>query len=215
MFKRTSTRIASLFLFASFYGMADVKDLGTYANTYEIKEKSFKVSIAEGIAELNVTQLKKDVLESFELLAEGRSTIPVSQEEERYTAKNLYTVPHDIMGIDGSIAYHMGEKIVSEMPKGMELNLCFIDARNTKVVPLIAEKFGKCIYFSANRPIDEVYPLIAKQSADGRIYPMNERYTKRFGITKLPTKVRLYSDKIDYTILNQKELIKEASRREP
>lgn len=213
MFKHILSSSALVLTFGCGYMQAEVVDLGTMAATYPIEEKSFKVSIQEGISDLNRTQLNNELMQSFELLAQGKSDIPVSQAEESYIAKNVYSAPYDIKDIDGQIKYRKGENLSPRLPLGQEIELCFIDARNLEVVPLIAEKFGKCIYFTANNNIKNVFPYIKAYSADGRIYPMNERYTRRFNITRFPTKIRLFDDKIEYTILNHKKLVKEASRR--
>lgn len=192
---------------------AKIVDLGTYANTYPIKEKSFKVSIEEGIKDLNTTEIKETFVAGFDALLDAKSLIPLSQEEEHYIKDNTYMVPFDMLDPDGSTVYHKGEVIHPKMPRGQEIKLCFIDASNKDIVPLITKEFGKCIYFIANNRIDGIFPLIEKYSADGRIYPISERYTRRFNIVKLPTSVRLYEDKIEYKTLNHKKLLLELGRK--
>lgn len=192
---------------------AKVVDLGTYANTYPIKEKSFKVSIEEGIKDLNTTEIKETFIAGFNTLLEAKSTLHLSQEEKHYIRDNTYRVPFDMLGPDGSTVYRRGEIINPKMPTGQEIKLCFIDASNKDIVPLITKEFGKCIYFVANNRIDEIFPLIKNYSTDGRIYPINERYTKRFNITELPTSVLLYEDKIEYETLNYKKLLQELGRK--
>lgn len=191
---------------------AKIVDLGTYANTYPVKEKSFKVSIEEGIRDLNTTEIKETFIAEFNTLLEAKSTLRLSEEEKHYVRDNTYIVPFDMIGPDGSITYRRGEVIRPVMPKGQEIKLCFIDASNKDIIPLIMKKFGKCIYFVANNRIDEVFPIIKNYSADGRIYPISERYTKRFNITELPTSVLLYEDKIEYKTLNYKKLLRELGR---
>jgi len=191
---------------------AKIVDLGTYANTYPIKEKSFKVSIEEGIKDLNTTKIKETFIAELNTLLEAKSTLHLSQEEKHFVRDNTYIVPFDMFAPDGSIVYRRGEVIRPKMPKGQEISLCFIEASNKDIVPLITKEFGKCIYFIANNRIDKVFPLIKKYSADGSIYPISEKYTRRFNITELPTKIRLYDDKIEYKILNYKRLLKELGR---
>jgi len=213
MSSRILSKIASIAIFIMPLMIpAKMVDLGTYANTYPIKEKSFKVSIEEGIRDLNTSEIKERFVSEFNTLLEARSVLHLSQEEKHYVRDNTYRVPFEMIGPDGTIAYQRGDIIRPKMPKGQEIKLCFIDASNMDMVPLITKKFGKCIYFVANNRIDKVFPLIKNYSADGRIYPISERYTKRFNVTELPTSVRLYKDKIEYRTLNYKKLLQELGR---
>jgi len=188
--------------------IADVIDVGTYANTYPIKEKSFKLSIQEGIAELNITELKNSILSSVETFVSAKYNLPLSDKEEHYIKQNTYTVPFNIFSPDGTVAYTEGETVISSVPKGVEMNLCFVDARYPELLPAISKEFGKCIYFIANNRLDKNYPDLISHSTDGRIYPVSERYIKRFSIETFPTKVKLYEDKMEYKVLNMKKMLK-------
>jgi hypothetical protein len=189
---------------------AEVVNLGIVANTYPVKEKSIKASIREGIADLNVTKLKKELKDNIEKMIRAEYALPMSMSEEHYTRKNIYVVPTDIMGPGGKIVYKKGERMTVSMPGATKMSLCFVDARYPALLPLIARRFGKCIYMIANNRLDGDYPSLLQNSADGRLYPVTDLYVKRFGIRAFPTKIQLHDSKIDYTILNMKKMMKEA-----
>jgi hypothetical protein len=189
---------------------AKIVNLGIVANTYPVKEKSIKVSIKEGVADLNVTKLKKDIRGSVEELIKAKYALPMSMSEEHYTRQNIYTVPMNIVGPEGKVVYKKGERMSVPMPGATEMSLCFVDARYPKLLPLIADRFGKCIYMIANNRLDGSYPSLLRNSIDGRLYPVTDLYVKRFGIKVFPTKIRLHGSKIDYMILNMKKMMKEA-----
>lgn len=188
---------------------AQIHDLGAYGNTYEIKEKSFKDSIKEGILDLNVTALKENLLKSVDNTIMAKYALPLSDKKDAYIRKNLYTVPYDIFSLDGILTYRKGEKILSPMPQNMEMSLCFVDASYPELIPFITAQFGTCIYFISNNRLDKNYPSIMSHSKDGRIYPITKQYVKRFGVERTPTKIILKGDSIHYLVLNFKKMLKD------
>lgn len=188
---------------------ASIVDLGQYGNTYPVKEKSFKLSIHEGLQDINVSKLREEMLASIEEQFRAKYLLPLSDKREDYIKQNTYIVPFDILAPGGGVAYRKGQIIHPSVPSGMEQNICFVDARYKEILPFVAKEFGKCIYMIANNNLDGKYPALLSNSIDGKIYPVTDRYVKRFGIKFFPTKIKLIGSEIHYTVLNFKKMIKE------
>ena len=192
--------------------LAEVKDFGEIATSYPIAEKSIVESFEKGIKEINSTEIKNQLLDSFEKLIIPTFSLPSSTKEETFTKEDIVYLDHDILTPLGTVQYKKGMKLNTTLPRGYKENLCFLDAKHEAVVPLIVEEFKSCTYIVTNRDIREMATLINKQYKVGMVYPMQGKFIKRFNITKLPVKITLYENKIEYHYLNMVELIEKAKK---
>ena len=181
-------------------------DFGEIATSYPIHEKSIIDTFNEGVSELNSTKIKNQVVDSVEKLINPTYNLPQSTKEEKFTKEDKAYLEHDIFSPLGTVQYKKGMPLDTSLPKGYKENLCFLDAKDMDIVSLIVKKFKSCTYLITNNDISKVANKINKTYKVGMVYPIQGKFIKRFNITKLPVKITLYDNKIDYHYLNMIEL---------
>ncbi len=186
--------------------MFGVTDLGIQGKTYNIQEKSIKELILEGVEKLDKKALKNKYLLSIDNAFTSAISLPVSNSDSKRTYVDYVIATYDVPDPNnpGAILYEKGDSIASSIPEGATLNMCFIDGSDRELAEEVAEEFGKCDYLVANQDIRKIDYL-----GDNLVFPMGKTYIGRFGITKLPVKLVMFSDKITKIHLDMKRVAKE------
>lgn len=187
---------------------AEFIDFGIQGKQYPIAEENGNDIIQESIKSVNWTMVEKDLNDKIDKYFYSQESFQDNIFNDEIFRKDFVLAQHDVFSLDGKLIYRAGDKILSSIPDGAELNLCFIDGSDKKeVIEEIINSFGECIYFVNNidsRHFENIYGKSA--------YPIggqNKIYSERFKITHLPTKITkikdgLFIKNLDISLIRKK-----------
>ncbi len=195
-----------IFLHISIIISADVVDFGIHGKQYKISERNANELVKEKLKELDYKKIEEKIDKEIESLKVSRVKIKTSMQDITVTSKDLYKAKWDIRDIDGSLLYAKGDYIPTTLPKGVQMELCFVDGSLLKgVVDEVVASFGKkCKYFVNKKNID----VFAKEYGV-EAYPMggqNAPYLARYKVDVLPTKITRFDDMVTMQKLNIKRI---------
>ena len=200
-------RLISLFFFLFFLSHAEVVDFGIQGRQYPILEENGIDFIKRRIKEIDKKKIENTLKEEVYKLAKSSVVIPTSYSDTNVTKKDVYLAKWDIVDpITKELLYAKGEPIPTDMQKGKQLELCFIDGHLQKaVLENIITTFGrKCTYFVNNKDVFEF-----EKEFNVSAYPMggqNLAYLNRYEVKVLPTKITRFLDKKIVRTLNVKRI---------
>jgi len=203
-------RTALIFIAILPYGLYAALDFGKQGKTYPIKEMSIKKQIQEGIEKLDKEELKKKYFDAIDKSFKTTVTLSTSDKDFESTFVDYILASYDIPDPNkpGQILYKKGDKIISVIPKGKTLQMCFIDGTDNTLAIEVAKEFGKCDYLVANKDIRTINYL-----EGNLVFPMGKAYIERFGIDVLPTKLIMNEDKITKIVLDMNRIKKKVLER--
>jgi hypothetical protein len=182
------------------------EDLGVHGELYEIREENIKSFIQRRVAEIDKSEIKRSYENALEKAFIAAYDLPVSKVDSSETYKDRVVAQADVYAPNDPdrIIYRKGESVVSRLPDGVVLKMCFVDAKNEAIAQKVIQEFGECDYLIANRDIRKM-PYLEKN----RVFPMSEPYLRRFKIQKLPVKLTMQSDTITKEHLSIVRIIEE------
>ena len=194
-------------LLVSAYGFVDY---GVQGELYDIKERNGDDLIKEKLRDLNKTKIREDLQKKVIAAYKTSVGLPKSLVDKTVTSKDSVRARWDIVDPYGNTIYKKGDFIVSKIPKGLRVELCFVDGDVKKnILDKIIAEFGReCVYMVDNmdsRKFETRYGV--------RAFPMggqNIVYLKRFKVESTPTKIIKFEDKITRITLNIERVAMEA-----
>jgi len=180
-------------------------DLGIHGHTYEIKEQNIKELIERRLLKLDRNKLKQDYLNAIEKAFTSEISLPPAMRDYTVRYQDFVIASYDVPdpAHPNNILYPKGSKIVSSLPEGAVLKMCFVDGSDMDLLHEVHEEFGECDYLVTKADIRKLSFL------GNSIYPMNIAYVRRFKIDKLPVRLVMQKDTIEKTYLNIGRLKKE------
>ena len=200
--------ILILLLNISLFSKSTFIDFGIHGLLYDIEEINGDDLIKKELKKIDakkiIIKLNKEISNSFI----SHLNLPSSIKDMSMTKIDIVKARWDIKDSRGSLIKAKGDDIISRLPKGVKLELCFIDANVPKAVfKKILQKFGKCIYMVNNINSEEFTKLYGHEA-----YPLvsqNLTYIDRFKIKYFPTKIIKYEDKINTITLSIPNIIED------
>jgi len=196
-------------LIISSFANQEVFDFGVKGVQYDILEVNGNTLINNAIHELNSTAITNHLINEVEKQFISNIKLPDSSESIEKVQKDFVQARWDVIDLNGNVLAKQGDLIPSFLPKGVKLEICFLNGNeNSFVMDYIIDSFGKnCIYmvnkidsreFALKYNLNEVYP-ISNQVLD---------YLERFKITSSPTKItkieeNIYTKTIDIIALRK------------
>jgi hypothetical protein len=197
--------------FTMFTTLFSFEDLGVLGKQYKIEEENIKNLIAKKVALIDGKELQKEYLSSIEAAFSSTISLPSSKKDKTTETLDYVVAEFDIFSPSDptKIVYKKGDKLLSSLPPGNELNLCFIDASNESLAKAVVLEFGVCDYLITNKDIRKISYLQGQ-----KVFPMALSYVSRFGVDVLPTKITMVGDKIIKKQLNVVRLLEKLKRGE-
>jgi hypothetical protein len=184
-------------------------DLGIHGHTYEIKEQNIKELIEERLSKLDRNKLKQEYLNAIEKAFTSEISLPPSIKDHSVRYQDFVIASYDVPdpAHPNNILYPKGSKIVSSLPEGAVLKMCFVDGSDMDVLHEVYEEFRECDYMVTKADIRKLSFL------GSSVYPMNIAYVQRFKIDKLPVKLVMQKDTVEKIYLNVNRLKKEVQEK--
>jgi hypothetical protein len=185
--------------------------LGILGKQYEIKEENIKKLITKRVSLLNKDHIKKEFLTSLESAFNSSISLPSSKKDTTEEYVDLVEAQFDIYSPSNpnKLLYKKGDSIISRLPIGSELNLCFIDGSNEALAKAISLEFGDCDYLVTKKDIRKITYLEGH-----KVFPMSLPYISRFNVSTLPVKITMREDKIIKKHLNVTRILEQIKRGE-
>jgi hypothetical protein len=182
-------------------------DLGVVGSVYDVVESDSIQDLKDAAKNIDWAQKEKELQAQIDAQFKKDSNLAFASFNEKKTVVDKFVVQYDVYDPIKKKFFRAGDKLpVEPFPKGFEALFCFIDGTNKKGVAKVVQEFGtKCRYVVANVDIRQ----LQKDFPDLDLYPFDETLAKRFNIEYVPTKIRLYEDKIDYTIIDYEKILRE------
>jgi len=181
------------------------KDFGVQGLMYDIIEENGNDLIEREIKDINYTSINNKLKLDYNKAFTSNVFYKESYTDKNTKIKDIVVAKTDVIGKDGNIIAKKGDYIESYIPKGTELNICFIDGGiNTVLVDYIVKEFGRCLYMVNKKDSREF-----KQKYKYESYPIggqNSIIAERFNIKTLPTKIKKVGKYIYKKTINMKKL---------
>lgn len=190
----------------------EIFDFGVKGSQYDILEVNGNTLINDALHEFNTTAVTNYLIYEVQKQFVSNINLPDSSENKENVQKDLVLARWDVVDLNGNVLAKKGDLIPSFLPKGVKLEICFLNGNETSsVIEFIIDSFSKnCIYmvnkidsrdFAFKYNLNEVYP-ISNQVLD---------YLERFKITSSPTKItkieeNIYTKTIDIVELRKNVL---------
>lgn len=170
----------------------DYKDLGSKGHHYQIVEKDFLTTIKEGMEEIDVEAIKKDLVRQVTEQATGDNNLSVCRDDSSKTELDYLVLEEDIYNPAGRLYQKKGTKILAGI--NQPLDVCFVDGSNMIALKNQIDYFDKetdkkCIYLISNRNVLDVHKKFPDRTSS--FFPSRERDEKRFNVKCMPTKVHM------------------------
>jgi len=156
---------------------------------YGIKEKDALEEIKEKASKVNIAEIRKKVLESFEKQMKVKTGLPHACENSTFSFYPIYTLDVDIKDDKGNVIYPKGYSFnpLDYMP--FPFTFVFFDGTSQREIDWIKKAFLKndsnVFLVVTEGDIREVVKKLGRP-----VYAMNELMKERFRVRKTPSVVR-------------------------